>query len=304
MAAADPKVDFQAYDLINVLVTPNAGPLRPGHRPVGDLRRQRARRRSPTACPSPTRPSSTAARTTAPARTTRPATAYSPTRTAMSSACPTSTPPTGGGAVGHWDIMSEDWGANNDLLGWHKWKLGWLDARPGRLRGRARHHRAHADPAGRSRAAPSWSSCRSTAKRGYAVEVRTRAGNDEAVCRPGVLIYKVDADVDTGHGPDHGGRLRPGQRRLHPRPNVHAELSDAPFGPRGGSSRTYGRGSGSRVGKRRRGRESAGCTSRGGEGAGGSGSGSGGFVRGSWVTGRWLPCPPGGPPATESRETR
>ena len=34
----------------------------------------------------------------------------------------------GGGAVGHWDIMSEDWGANNDLLGWHKWKLGWLDS--------------------------------------------------------------------------------------------------------------------------------------------------------------------------------
>ncbi|NED00244.1 M6 family metalloprotease domain-containing protein, partial [Streptomyces sp. SID6648] len=33
----------------------------------------------------------------------------------------------GGGAVGHWDIMSEDWGADNDLLGWHKWKLGWLD---------------------------------------------------------------------------------------------------------------------------------------------------------------------------------
>ncbi len=23
--------------------------------------------------------------------------------------------------------MSEDWGANNDFLGWHKWKLGWLD---------------------------------------------------------------------------------------------------------------------------------------------------------------------------------
>jgi hypothetical protein len=66
---------------------------------------------------------------------------------------------------------------------------------------------------------------------GYAVELRTRAGNDESVCRPGVLIYKVDAEVDTGMGPvtvfdsrrDSGGCTRA--------PNVHAELSDAPFAP-------------------------------------------------------------------------
>jgi hypothetical protein len=46
-----------------------------------------------------------------------------------------------------------------------------------------------------------------------------------------VLIYKVDADVDTGMGPvkvydsqrDSGGCTRS--------PNVHAELSDAPFAP-------------------------------------------------------------------------
>lgn len=51
------------------------------------------------------------------------------------------------------------------------------------------------------------------------------------MCRPGVLIYKVDADVDTGMGPvkvedsheDSGGCTRS--------PNVHAELSDATFGP-------------------------------------------------------------------------
>lgn len=66
---------------------------------------------------------------------------------------------------------------------------------------------------------------------GYVLELRTRAGNDSAVCRPGVLIYKVDADVDTGNGPvtvydshrDSGGCTRS--------PNVQAELSDAPFSP-------------------------------------------------------------------------
>lgn len=40
-----------------------------------------------------------------------------------------------------------------------------------------------------------------TRKTGYAIEVRTQEGNDEAVCRSGVLVYKVDADVDTGQGP-------------------------------------------------------------------------------------------------------
>ncbi|MFB7075696.1 M6 family metalloprotease domain-containing protein, partial [Streptomyces sp. NPDC056290] len=66
---------------------------------------------------------------------------------------------------------------------------------------------------------------------GYALELRTRAGNDEAVCRPGILVYRVDADVDTGMGPitvhdatrDSGGCTRA--------PNVHAELSDATFTP-------------------------------------------------------------------------
>lgn len=70
-----------------------------------------------------------------------------------------------------------------------------------------------------------------SAESGYAVEVRTAGGNDEAVCRPGVLIYKVSSDVDTGQGPvsvedsteDSGGCTR--------RPNVHGELSDAPFEP-------------------------------------------------------------------------
>jgi hypothetical protein len=134
----------------------------------------------------------------------------------------------GGGAVGHWDIMSEDWGANNDLLGWHKWKLGWLDssqvacaATPGTM--------SYALTPLERAGGPKLVFVPLGPRTGYAVEVRTRAGNDEAVCRPGVLIYRVDADVDTGMGPvtvydsqrDSGGCTRS--------PNVQAELSDAPF---------------------------------------------------------------------------
>lgn len=70
-----------------------------------------------------------------------------------------------------------------------------------------------------------------SSRTGYALELRTRDGNDAAVCRPGILIYKVDANIDTGNGPvtvydshrDSGGCTRS--------PNVHAELSDAPFTP-------------------------------------------------------------------------
>ena len=155
VAAADPKVDFSEYDLVNVLVTPNAGPSAldtvlsvtfsgNADAPLADG--------VPLANTSfvYSRQDDGSGLVRA-----RPATASCRTRTAMSSACPTSTPWTGGGAVGHWDIMSEDWGANNDLLGWHKWKLGWLDnnqiscaSKPGTTRP---HPRAAGHP-GRSEA--------------------------------------------------------------------------------------------------------------------------------------------------------
>src|SRR5690606_34558397 len=134
----------------------------------------------------------------------------------------------GGGAVRHWDIMSEDWGANNDLLAWHKWKLGWLDtdqvhcaAAPGT---RDYTLTPLADTGG-----PKLAFLPLDEQSGYAVEVRTQAGNDEAVCRPGVLIYKVDANVDTGMGPIKVYDARRESGGCTRSPNVHAELSDAPF---------------------------------------------------------------------------
>lgn len=136
----------------------------------------------------------------------------------------------GGGAVGHWDIMSEDWGANNDLLGWHKWKLGWLDAAQIRCAAKPGATEYALTPLARE-GGPKLVFVPLDRRHGYALELRTREGNDESVCRPGVLIYKVDADIDTGMGPvkvqdsheDSGGCTRS--------PNVHAELSDATFGP-------------------------------------------------------------------------
>ncbi|MEU9253851.1 M6 family metalloprotease domain-containing protein [Streptomyces sp. NPDC048270] len=227
--AADSDVDFSKYDLVNILVTPNAGPSAldtvlsvtfsgNGEAPVADG--------VPLA-----NTSFVYSRQDDGSGTYR-ETGYRvlPHENGHVFGLPDLYTSDGGGTVGHWDIMSEDWGSNNDLLGWHKWKLGWLDSTQiscASKSGASDHVLTPLAVSGGTKLAfvPLSESA------GYAVEVRTQAGNDEAVCKPGVLIYKVDSDVDTGQGPvtvsdstgSSGGCTR--------RPNVHAELSDAPFRP-------------------------------------------------------------------------
>ncbi|MER7762669.1 M6 family metalloprotease domain-containing protein [Streptomyces sp. NPDC097619] len=227
--AADGEVDFSRYDLVNILVTPNAGPSAldtvlsvtfsgNGEAPVADG--------VPLA-----NTSFVYSRQDDGSGSYR-ETGYRvlPHENGHVFGLPDLYTSEGGGAVGHWDIMSEDWGANNDLLGWHKWKLGWLDSAQiscASRSGTTDHVLSPLAVEGGTKLA----FVPVSASAGFAVEVRTRAGNDEAVCKPGVLVYKVDSEVDTGRGPvsisdsarDSGGCTR--------RPNVHAELSDAPFAP-------------------------------------------------------------------------
>ncbi|NEB93606.1 M6 family metalloprotease domain-containing protein [Streptomyces bauhiniae] len=229
VSAADPDVDFRSYDLLNVLVTPNAGPSAldtvlsvtfagNGEAPVADG--------TPVANASFVY-----------SRQDDGSGAYAdtgyrvlPHENGHTFGLPDLYTQEGGSAVGHWDIMSEDWGANNDLLGWHKWKLGWLPA----------SQVSCATAAGSADYTLSPLSQKSGGKlvmvpldnrTAYVLELRTQGGNDEAVCKPGILVYKVDASVDTGRGPitvydahrDSGGCTHS--------PNVHAELSDAPYSP-------------------------------------------------------------------------
>ncbi|MGW8703615.1 M6 family metalloprotease domain-containing protein, partial [Streptomyces eurythermus] len=127
VSAADPDVDFRSYDLLNVLVTPNAGPSAldtvlsvtfagNGEAPVADG--------TPVANASfvySRQDDGSGAYTETGYRVL-------PHENGHTFGLPDLYTQEGGSAVGHWDIMSEDWGANNDLLGWHKWKLGWLPA--------------------------------------------------------------------------------------------------------------------------------------------------------------------------------
>ncbi|MDX3309759.1 M6 family metalloprotease domain-containing protein [Streptomyces sp. ME08-AFT2] len=229
VGAADPAVDFRSYDLLNVLITPNAGPSAldtvlsvtfagNAEAPVADgvsvANASFVYSRQDDGSGSYDR------------------TGYRvlPHENGHVFGLPDLYTQEGGGAVGHWDIMSEDWGANNDLLGWHKWKLGWLDASQIACAAAPGTREYRLTPLARA-GGPKLVFVPLTDRTGYAVETRARGGNDESVCRPGVLVYKVDADVDTGMGPvtvydsspDSGGCTRS--------PNVHAELSDAPFAP-------------------------------------------------------------------------
>ena len=230
VAAADPRVDFRSYDFLNVLVTPNAGPsaldtvLSVTFAGNTD---------APVADGVPVANASFVYSRQDDGSGSFDRTGYRvlPHENGHVFGLPDLYTQQGGGAVGHWDIMSEDWGADNDLLGWHKWKLGWLDATQVDCvteRGTAQYTLT---PLARPGLGTKLLFVPLSRRTGYAVELRTREGNDETVCRPGVLVYRVDADVDTGRGPvqvydsrrDSGGCTRS--------PNVHAELSDAPMTP-------------------------------------------------------------------------
>ncbi|MGC5003667.1 M6 family metalloprotease domain-containing protein [Streptomyces sp. NBC_00353] len=229
VAIADQKVDFREYDLVNVLVTPNAGPsaldtvLSVTFSGNAD---------APLADGVPLANTSFIYSRQDDGSGSYAQTGYRvlPHENSHVFGLPDLYTMEGGGSVGHWDIMSEDWGANNDLLGWHKWKLGWLDNNQISCASKSGTTDRVLGPLA-TRGGLKLAFVPLSAESGYAVEVRTQAGNDGAVCRPGVLIYKVRSDVDTGQGPISVADSTKGSRGCTRSPNVQAELSDAPFQP-------------------------------------------------------------------------
>ncbi|MGP4044062.1 M6 family metalloprotease domain-containing protein [Streptomyces sp. 2A115] len=230
VATADPTVDFREYDLLNILVTPNAGPS--ALDTVLSVTFA-GNTEAPVADGVPVANASFIYSRQDDGSGSYGETGYRvlPHENGHAFGLPDLYTQDGGGAVGHWDIMSEDWGADNDLLGWHKWKLGWLDDSQVGCVAEAGTTEHVLTPLAEPGTGGKLVFVPLGPRTGYAIELRTLAGNDEAVCKSGVLIYKVDADIDTGHGPitvvdstkDSGGCTRS--------PNVHAELSDAPFRP-------------------------------------------------------------------------
>ncbi|MFJ8310511.1 MULTISPECIES: M6 family metalloprotease domain-containing protein [unclassified Streptomyces] len=227
VAAAGARVNFSQYDLVNVLVTPNAGPS--ALDTVLSVTFS-GNDEAPYADGVPLANTSFVYSRQDDGSGSYGETGYRvlPHENGHVFGLPDLYTAQGGSAVGHWDIMSEDWGANNDMLGWHKWKLGWLDNSQVSCASESGTSQYVLTPLAVN-GGPKLVFVPVTKESGFAVEVRTRAGNDEAVCKPGVLVYRVDAGVDTGRGPVTVSDSKPGSGGCTRRPNVNAELSDAPY---------------------------------------------------------------------------
>lgn len=140
--------------------------------------------------------------------------------------------------AGGWDTMSM--AGISDLLGWHKWKLGWLGNDQVDCVGSGGTSEHLLKPVGSPDGARI-AVARTGPSRAVVAEARTRTGLDKDICSEGVLLYTVDSSVPTGEGPVRIADSRPysgGGRDCADRsPAALAELGDAPFEP--GRSRTF-----------------------------------------------------------------
>ncbi|NLU67617.1 peptidase M6 [Streptomyces sp. HNM0574] len=134
--------------------------------------------------------------------------------------------------AGGWDTMSM--AGISDLLGWHKWKLGWLGRDQVNCLDSTGTETHRLDPVGGKDGARI-TVARTGPSRAVVAEARTRTGLDGEICSEGVLLYTVDSRVATGEGPVRVADSRPhskgGAACGGREPAALAELGDAPFRP-------------------------------------------------------------------------
>ncbi|GHE84829.1 peptidase M6 [Streptomyces longispororuber] len=161
--------------------------------------------------------------------------------------------PTGGEGdwdthVGDWDVMGSQFGMAPDLFGWHKWKLGWLDPRQVVcVRGDARRltlEPLSVPPARGEVGGTKLAVVRTGRGSVVAIEARGAAGNDRETCSEGVLVYRVRGDTASGRGPVEVVDAHPRTEACWGE-SVYPPLADAPV--RAGESFTVP-GTGVRVG--------------------------------------------------------
>ncbi len=139
--------------------------------------------------------------------------------------------------AGGWDTMSM--AGISDVLGWHKWKFGWIaddqvTCVTDGTRTRALKPIGSADGA-------NIAVVKTSAHTAIVAEARTRTGLDRSICTEGVLLYTVNSSVPTGHGPvrvvDANPASEGGPACTDRSPDELAELGDAPLQP--GDSHTF-----------------------------------------------------------------
>jgi M6 family metalloprotease-like protein len=139
--------------------------------------------------------------------------------------------------AGGWDTMSM--AGISDLLGWHKWKFGWLARSQVGCVTSAGTSEHRLFPVSSRKAA--LTVIRTSRHSAIVAEARSRSGLDRDICAEGVLLYTVDSGKPTGEGPvrvvDSRPRSRGGAACGNRLPPELAEMSDAPFAP--GESHTF-----------------------------------------------------------------
>jgi len=96
-----------------------------------------------------------------------------------------------------WDTMAVGSGTRaGGMFAWHRWKLGWLDTSQVACLNRRRSITAVVTPL--ERPGGTKAIVFRQAKSAYVVEVRQRLAEDAAICRTGVLIYRVLFDAPVG----------------------------------------------------------------------------------------------------------
>ncbi|MFJ5613730.1 M6 family metalloprotease domain-containing protein [Streptomyces sp. NPDC093221] len=230
LKVADHSIDFRGYDLVNILVTPNAGP------PADE------------AVLSVTWTGASAATTDDGAHLDKVSLIYGhdqsgPRVLSHENGHALGLPdlyaaddfPRTDTLAGQWDSMSLDWGLQGDLFAWHKWKLGWLDdSQIACVTGRTDttyELGAVEIPGGRKAVVIPYS------RTGvFVLEARQQLGNDKDACRAGVLAYRVRTDVDSGKGPVTVVDTHPRTSACDFSSGAFNSLNDAPFSVGEGST--------------------------------------------------------------------
>ncbi|MBV9023148.1 MAG: M6 family metalloprotease domain-containing protein [Streptomycetaceae bacterium] len=133
--------------------------------------------------------------------------------------------------VGDWDLMGDQRAIAPEFLAWEKWKFGWFG--PGQVDcvaqpGVTVHTLSPTELAGGTKLVV----IKRSDTGAYAVEVRSRHGNDSRACAEGVLLYHIRTDVSSTRGPiqvrnAHPNSSAPPNCRKAQEPS----LADAPFRP-------------------------------------------------------------------------
>ncbi|MEV8588059.1 M6 family metalloprotease domain-containing protein [Streptomyces sp. NPDC051180] len=135
--------------------------------------------------------------------------------------------------VGDWDVMGSQFGLSPDLFGWHKWKLGWLSrAQVSCVQGTAARVISLEPTDAPVPAGGTLGTRLAVVRTGpdsvLAVEARSDAGNDSETCTEGVLVYRVRAGAASGDGPVEVVDAHPRTEACWDR-SVYPPLADAPL---------------------------------------------------------------------------